>query len=486
MRARELQFRVRPKIVLAIVGQLLGVVAGLTLAPAAVAFVVGDLRFGWRCVAVVAVLAACAAAARRLPRPRHLQTNEAMVISVTVFTATPLLMSYAFAATGLAPMDAVFESFSAVTTTGLSMVADVRGESPAFVFARAWMQWYGGLGFVVLSLALVVRPGPLARKLAAPAGNGDDELLGSARAHGRMVLIVYAAVSAAGFVALLVCGSAPFTALVHVLSGISTGGFSSYPDSLGGMEGSAAPLVSTAICLAGALPLAGYVRVWRHGPGEAWRDPQIATMLAVAAVGSLTLGFVLRAEGNMPAAEALWHGTIQMVSAQTTSGFSSLDIGALEGGAQTLLLLAMFVGGCSGSTAGGAKLIRAVVAFQVLRAAMWAASAPSHAVVEPRLGGRSLDAGEARALLATIVLLVALIAVSWLSFAVAAYPPMASLFEVVSATATVGLSSGITAAELPSHLKLVLCADMLLGRLECIAVLVALYPRTWVGRQREE
>jgi trk system potassium uptake protein TrkH len=108
---------------------------------------------------------------------------------------------------------------------------------------------------------------------------------------------------------------------------------------------------------------------------------------------------------------------------------------------------------------------------------------PRHAVIEPRLADRRLQDEEIRGALLLLLLFVAVVVFSWLPFVVMGYSPLDALFEVVSATGTVGLSVGLTSATLPSLLKGILCVDMLMGRLEIVAWFVMFYPGTWFGRR---
>jgi trk system potassium uptake protein TrkH len=112
-------------------------------------------------------------------------------------------------------------------------------------------------------------------------------------------------------------------------------------------------------------------------------------------------------------------------------------------------------------------------------------AATEHAVVETRLGGRRLEDEDIIHVLIIIIFFAIVVVLSWLVFLACGYPALDALFEVVSATGTVGLSTGITSSGLPAFLKLVLCLDMLAGRLEIVALLVTLYPVTWMGRKRE-
>ena len=157
----------------------------------------------------------------------------------------------------------------------------------------------------------------------------------------------------------------------------------------------------------------------------------------------------------------------------------------LDAGSKLVLIFSMLVGGGAGSTAGGFKLLRLLIAVSVFRWILLKTCLPKHAVIEPRLAGRRLQNEEIQAVLLVIVLFVVVVALSWLPFVAMGYDPLDSLFEVVSAVATAGLSVGLSSETLPALLKGILCVDMLFGRLEIIVWLVMLYPGTWFGRRME-
>jgi trk system potassium uptake protein TrkH len=145
-------------------GQLALVSAVLVLPPLAVASWLGEHPASLRYLGVFALLAASGWLLSRLQAPDRIQLNEAMVIVTLAFALNPLFMSWPLAAYGLAPLDALFEAVSGVTTTGLTTLAGVEGRPRGFLFARAWMQWYGGLGFAVLAVALPPRHKPRRRE----------------------------------------------------------------------------------------------------------------------------------------------------------------------------------------------------------------------------------------------------------------------------------------------------------------------------------
>ena len=144
MPRNELSYSVRPGVVLKYIGQLCLVAAVLTLVPLVGSLLWGDYGIGFRYGAIVALLIAFGAVSSRLPAPRRVQRNEALVVSAGMFVITSIVMVVPLMGSGLDFIDAWFESTSAVTTTGLSTTGTVEDKPQTFLFGRAWMQWYGG------------------------------------------------------------------------------------------------------------------------------------------------------------------------------------------------------------------------------------------------------------------------------------------------------------------------------------------------------
>ncbi|MEK6201654.1 MAG: TrkH family potassium uptake protein, partial [Desulfobulbaceae bacterium] len=468
--ATELRYAVRPRVLCRYFGQLCLVLAALSLVPLAVSLIFGDTTISLRYTIVIGGLATFGVSMARMRAPSRVQANEAMVLVALMFLFTPLVMSYPMMSSGLGFQDAFFEAVSGVTTTGLSTMATLADTPPTFLFARAWMQWYGGLGIVVLSLALVMQPGLVAKGLAITEAETDD-LIGGTRAHARRGLKVYGALTGLGILGALALGMGFFEALLYTFSAISTGGFSPNDSSLANLSWPVQVWI-TLLCLAGAIPLAFYHRMVVEKRHVAVDFLQIKALLFASLVVSLAIGATLHLNGGMAWPQVFHHAPLLALSAQTTAGFSSMAGEQTDAGSKLVLIFSMLVGGGAGSTAGGFKLLRLLIAINVLRVILLRTCLPKHAVIEPRLAGRRLQDEELRAALLLIVLFIGVVALSWLPFVAMGYNPIDSLFEVVSATGTVGLSAGVTSASLPPLLKGILCFDMLMGRLEIIAWLV--------------
>jgi len=482
--AHELRYAVRLRVVVKYVGQLCLILAALTAAPFAVSLAFGDYPSAWRYATVVGTLSVVGAWFGRRPAPVGVQPNEGLAIVAAMFLLAPLAGSYPLMASGMPFVDALFEAVSAITTTGLSTRTSVVDTPTAFLFARAWMQWYGGLGFVVLSLALVVRPGLVAKGLATSEARAEDDLIGGTRAHARRVLVVYLALTAIGIIGAWLTGIEPIHAVLFVLAAISTGGFAPIDASLAPLAGHSQIWIML-LCFAGAIPLTLYYRVLRQKQFLAVDLLQLFGVLVMALLSTSLLIASLRYVDGMPWIEAIHHAPLLAFSAQTTAGFSALAPEHLDADSKLVLIFSMLLGGGVGSTAGGFKLLRLLIVIAVLRLIVLRACVPRHAVIEPNLAGRNLQPDEIQDALLVVLLFVGVVATSWLPFVMFGYTPIDALFEVVSAVGTVGLSVGITDATMPLTLKGVLCADMLLGRLEILAWLVVFYPGTWFGRRME-
>lgn len=479
--SQPLFFAVRLSVILHYGGQFCLVIAALNLVTLGFALITEEMAVAAIYAAIVLVLFFAGYLLSRVRVDERIQMNEAMVLGCLVFLCVPLIMTLPLLYNGIPFMDALFETISAATTTGLSTLGPIEKLPEIFRFSRAWMQWYGGLGIVVLSLALIVQPGMSALRLSSL--EAADDLAGGTKAYARRILIVYAALTAGGLLGWLLMGGKPLEGLLYVLAAVSTGGFAPTSGSFADLPGLRLAWVVSLTCLAGALPLSLYYNAQRKGFRHFLQDMELRALLTACVLITIILGVCFWTQGMM-LSDVLVNAPLMTISAQTTSGFSSLDPGTLGPVSKAVLIISMSVGGSIGSTAGGFKLLRLLILAGLLYRSMKRFSSPPDAFVEQRIGQRRVEPAEVQDALMIILAFVGVAFISCLPFLAYGYPPLDVLFEVVSATGTVGLSSGITQAGLPAFLKLVLCGDMLLGRLEFVAWLIFFYHRTWLGRKR--
>lgn len=477
----SLSYAVRGRVVLKYFGQLCIVLAALTFVTFVASLLLGEYSFSIHYAILLIFITTPGILLGRLKAPSDIQSNEALVITGLIFLFSSIVLSYPMMIAGLSFEDALFESTSAITTTGLSTLSTVEDKSMTFIFSRSWMQWSGGLGIVVLSVALLIRPGIEAKRLIDI--EKAEDLVGGTRIYAIRVLKVYLLLTFVGIIMLVLAGVNWFTALVHTLSGVSTGGFSSYDNSISGLGSWIPQTIVTVVSMTGAISLILYYRAIRKGWRSFFGDPEVKTLIIAALSLTLLLSVLMRFKTGTPWFDIFKKAPLLAFSAQTTTGFAPLNVSALDPASKMILIISMTVGGCIGSTAGGFKIFRLLVLLKVLKLTLIRTSMPEHAVFETKISRHKMGSAEIERALLIILFFILVIIISWLPFIIMGYDPLNALFEVISAVGTVGLSSGIAGSHLPAFLKGVLCADMLMGRLEIIAILILLYPRTWMGKR---
>jgi trk system potassium uptake protein TrkH len=482
--ANLLSYAVRPAVLRYYLSRLALVMAGLTLVPLVAALVLAELRLAADLAITVTVLVVLWLPGRLTPEPRRPQVNEALVTAALAFVLAPLLMVLPFVGQGLNIEDAVFESVSAITTTGLSTIREVHDFSPGLMLLRAWMQWYGGLGIAVFSLALALGHLAGARRLAGL--DQLENLRASTRTYARQVLSAYLVLTVVAVLVLWWSLGDGLQALLHALAAVSTGGFSGYDQSLADMPSRLAPYLTLGAAMLGALPLILYYQTTRRRRWNPAGDPEWWILPLTVLLVGLSLVLILHFNDGMSWSDAWHHGMLLGASAQTTAGFSTLTVGELGDSAKLWLIVAMLGGGSVGSTAGGIKLLRLLILAKLVAFILRRTTMPRHAVSAMRLGGRNLKDDEIQRALVVILLFVLTVVLSWIIMVASGEDVLDALFEVVSAVGTVGLSTGIASHDLATGLKILLCLDMLFGRLEVLALLVLLYPPTWLGRRIED
>jgi trk system potassium uptake protein TrkH len=483
MRLSPLHFAVRPRVIAKYFGLFCLILAGLSCFPLVLSIFHQEFYITFRYVVVALLVGAIGFFLNRLPPPREMQANEAMVLTSIIFIFASFVMCFPLMGSGLSFMDALFEAVSASTTTGLSALNTVEDKPDTFLFARAWMQWYGGLGIVILALTIMPGPGKITRELAVTEGYEDD-LVGGSKSHAKYVLFVYVGITLISALLLIILGCGLRDSVLITFCAVSTGGFSPYDISLANFTNFHVQLVITFICLAGAISFVFYRGLYFDYRKAAQSDIQTRWILIMCLVMTMVISATMVFYDEIPVKLAMKHGVFMAFSAQTTTGFSTLSVSALSEPTKLFLIISMAVGGGLGSTAGGIKLIRILILFKLCSYMIKKACMPKHAISSVTLSGRRVDPEEVNGAALITFLFLGCVIVSWSAFTLMGYDPLDSLFEVVSATGTVGLSTGVVAPDLPAFLKGLLCVNMIMGRLEILALLALLYPGTWIGRRR--
>ena len=352
------------------------IVAASFVLPVAAALILGDaetaVAFAMPAAAVLVPAAVLwilgkkekKAKALRLERSSFLLAAAAW-IGACVLGAAPLYLSGAFPSI----VSAFFESASGFTTTGATCSPDVEALPPAINLWRCQMQWLGGMGILGLTVALLQIPGIGAFQLMKAEATGPEKAKFSPKVAetAKWLWIIYAGLTAALLVLLLICGLPFLDALMHSFSVVATGGFSSKNEGIGWYGSSAAEWICAVFMLLSSINYGLHYKAITGRFKEIGANSELKAFLLLFAAASLALFFSLFASGAS-ALESLRRGIFQAISTISTTGFASGTHQSLPPTAQVIVVLLMFAGACSGSTSGGIKVIRWLVMGKALRA----------------------------------------------------------------------------------------------------------------------
>lgn len=475
--------------VISLVGWLLALFAASTLVPVLVALGYGEVReaavFGG--TAAVALFCGVGMIFATQGSDRTLSRRGAFLLMVLVwpllafFGAVPLFLLDA------APTmtDAFFEATSGVTTTGATVLNELDALARSVVFWRAWLQWLGGLATIAFVVSLL----PM-------LGIGGMELFASAMPHGEQATLearlrrsglalgwVYVLLTGVCVASLMSAGMAPFDAVGHALSTLSTGGFSTRDGSVAAFQSPLVEAVLILFMIAGAVNITLFWAFLNARPRAFVNDPEAKLLVPALIAATAAAWFVLDPSGTGEGLAALRHVSFAVTSALTTTGFTSGPHEDWPVFLQILLLALMFIGGSTGSTVGGVKLMRLVLMLKH-GGREFARLAHPRGAVTIRYAGEPVSERSIPAAWSFLVLLVTAIAV--LAVALSSFgldtPLAVSMALATLANNGAGLAEVIPGASyvvLPDAAKWILCAGMMLGRVELVAALALCTPMFW-------
>jgi trk system potassium uptake protein TrkH len=389
-------------------------------------------------------------------------------VVICVASAWPLL-----GVQGLGFTQTLFESVSGWTTTGLS-VLDVEKASPALLLWRSLMQLAGGAGLAIIMMAAIV--GPPGPALSVAEGR-SEQLVPHVRASAKLVLFLYGGYGVAGVAAYILAGMAPFDAVNHACAAISTGGFSTRPDSIGAWNSVAVEAVTLPLMILGNLNFITAYLLLHARLRAIYHNGEIRLMAVLLPLGAVLLFFLVCLGLYPTLGKSVRVAVFETVSALTTTGFSTVPYARWNSVGWLVLIVLMLIGGGTGSTAGGIKQYRVYVLFQSVLWEIRRALLPRTAVVQNYVWqGEAKDfiTEERIRRIGTFVFLYLMTYVTGVGIlATYGYGLKESLFEFASALGTVGLSVGVTGAQTPPGVLWTEIIGMFLGRLEFFVVIIS-------------
>ncbi len=416
----------------------------------------------------------------------ELYRREGVLIVVGAWVLASLAGAIPYLATGAiaSPVDALFESASGFTTTGASILVDIEAVPRPVLFWRSFTQWLGGIGIVVLLVALLSELGPGARflfKLEVP-GPKAEILHARVRETANALFRIYLALSLLQVALSLALGLSVFDALTHTFSTVSTGGFSPYGDSIAHFS-IPVQLVMMLFMIAAGANFSLYYAVVRRRDLRALRDAELRFYLVLLLAASAAIGLDVANAGGGASLRTAVEAAFQTVSILTTTGFATADFAEWPGVSRATLVALMVVGGCAGSTAGGAKIVRLIIGWKAALREVRLTFNPS-SVIAVSVGGKVVPEASVRSVVGLLLLWVVawgvgaiLLSVGDRGIVTAATGSIATLSNIGPGLASVGPTGNFTF--FAPWQKLVMVVLMWLGRLEFFALLALLQPQFW-------
>ena len=421
-------------------------------------------------------------------RTGELRTRDGFIVTVffwlvlSTFGALPLMLSEA---PNLSFMDALFESISGLTTTGATVISGLDHLPKSILYYRQQLQWLGGIGIVVIAVAILPMLGVGGMQIyraETPGPMKDSKLTPRITETANVLFKIYLSLTIVCALAYWAAGMTGFDAISHSFSTVAIGGFSTHDDSIGFFNSDTIMAICTFFMIVSGLNFALHYHVWHNRKlSYYWADPEARMYIYLLLVGMLITSSYLYYSGTYNQEESISQGVFQLVSIMTTTGFATAEFSNWPTFLPFFLLFLSFFGACAGSTGGGIKIGRMLILAQqgireIYRLVHPNALLPIK-IRNRRIPDRVVDAIWAfvGVYLAIFYLMVLLLLASGLDYVTAWSATAASLNNLGPGLGAVATNY----ADLGSFAKWVLCWGMLLGRLEIFTLLVLFTPTFW-------
>ena len=417
----------------------------------------------------------------------EMRLRDGFLITAAIWVLASLVVAIPFtlAAPNLSYTDAVFEAASGLTTTGATVIVGLDDLPRSMLFYRQSLQFLGGMGIVILAVAILpmLKIGGMQLFRAESTGpQKDNKLTPRIADTAKALWLVYLGLNVACALAYWIAGMDLFDAVSHALATLATGGFSTHDASFGYWNSPLIDGVATFFMLLGGVSYGLHWYAWRRATTSHYQsDSEVRAFLFIVMLAIVCVSLSTWLGGRFDLGQALRHGSFQVVSNITTTGFSTTGFSDWPGMAPLLLIMISFVGGCAGSTAGGIKVARVqMVVRQGLREIKQLVHPKGQFVV--KLGGKRVSESVVISVAGFCTLYILSYLVMTLALAASGVDILTAFSAVAACINNLGPGLGDVAATFRgmSDFSVWICSfAMILGRLEVFTVLVLLTPQFW-------
>jgi len=472
---------------LKLVGSVLLVESALMLIPMAVSLLTGDGAVLSTLISLI--ITACAGGLLSQCRSRNdnLRAREGFAVVSLSWLLVSFFGALPFYLDGCIPslLDAFFESVSGFTTTGATVLTDVEALPKSLLFWRSFTHWAGGMGVLVLSLALVPKMGTRTVHLmrAESPGPSVDKLVPRVGKNAKILYRLYIYLSAALFVILLLCGMNVYDALIHTFGTAGTGGFSNYNVSVGAFNSPAIEMVIAVFMALFGVNFSLYYFLLKRNWKLCFGNSELKTYLCLLLGATVVIAVNILPLYENDILTALRYSFFQVSSIMTSTGYCTTDFNLWPQLSRWILVSLMFVGACAGSTGGGIKVIRFQLLFKSMIREIRGTIHP-HSVNLVKHDGRSTNESVLNGVYAFFfayffILLVAtlILSLDGFSFETNVTAVIATMSNIGPGLDVVGPMGNFSGFSNLSTFVLSMC--MLFGRLEIFPILMLLAPSAW-------
>ena len=476
------------RLVLRLLGAIL-LIEALAMAPSlAISFLYGD-GDALALLSSMALLAALGFPAWRFahPREQNLRAREGFLVVALSWVLLSAFGALPFVISGLIPnyIDAFFEAVSGFTTTGATLMGNFDGLPRGVMFWRSFTHWIGGMGVLVLTLALLPQmtgrsshlvraesPGPSLSKIVPKMGD-----------TAKILYLIYGALTVIELAALIIAGMSPYDAAIHAMGTAGTGGFSNYGSSVGAFDSAVIDAIITFFMVLFGINFALFYRVLVGGWRDALRSEELHWYLALFAGSTLFVSLMILPQyGTF--LNALRYGSFQVATIMSTTGYATADFNLWPQAVKALIVVLMFIGSCAGSTAGGIKVVRVGILCKLGCREVRRTFQPRKVQVV-RFEGKGVEENRLTQVSAFFFVYVLLVLVGMFLVSLEGLYDLETNFTaVLTCISNVGPGLGHVGpvenfSGYGPFAKVVLSLLMLAGRLELFPILVLFHPSAW-------
>jgi len=414
---------------------------------------------------------------------RDLTAKDGFVIIVMFWLVLSMAGSIPFYLSGMSPIDSFFESMSGITTTGATVISNIESLPESLKFYRQLLQWMGGMGLIVLAIAVMpllgIGGGQLF-KTDIPGAMGEQRLTPRIQETAKALWSIYLGLTVLCVIFYTVAGMSIFDAVSHSMSTVSIGGFSTYNNSIGHFNNLTIEIICMVFMLLSAMSFAlHYFSIYKSKSLKYFYDPELrffVTILFIIFILAVSVN-ALSVQSDLSIRELAFH----TISTVTTTGFGISDTSSWSFSISFLLLIGAFIGACSGSVGGGVKSWRVMIMLNHAYSNIVKMIHPN-SVLTLKVGSKSVDDNVATSVWGFFSIYVISFVVLLLAVLISGLDLETAFSSVGACLNNLGPGLGMVSdnySEINAFAKGILAFSMLLGRLEIFTLLIILTPMFW-------